>query len=449
MASILCTGSILAARGLRPSLSATLRGLQSAGSRRYTTPSMDPNRPLPLAGIKVLELGQLVAGPFATALLGYFGAEIIKVEPPGGDAIRGWRKLDEKGTSLWWRSLARNKKSVCLDLNMEEARSVVRDLSAKCDVLVENFRPGKMEEWGLGPDDLKALNPGLIYTRISGYGQTGPYASRAGYASVCEAVGGFRFINGFPDRPPVRPNMSLGDSLAGLHAAFGITIALLGRIRQSGGQQQAAGGQVVDVAIYEAMYNMLESIVPEYDYAGMVRQPSGSTLTGIVPSNTYRCSDKHIVIGGNGDSIYKRLMKAAGREDLANDPRLANNAGRVKHQDEIDTAIGEWTARHTADEVLKVLEKVKVPAGKIYSVEDMFSDPQYQARGMFEEVDVDGKKLKIPGMCPRLEDTPGQTRWSGPTAVGGNTEEILRDMLGYTEQRVQDLAGKKVVVLPA
>lgn len=394
----------------------------------------------PLAGVKVLELGQLLAGPFAGCMLGYFGAEVIKIEPPGeGDPIRGWRILDQ-GTSLWWRSLGRNKKSVTLNLHTDHGRQLARRLADHVDILIENFRPGTMEKWGLGPEDLKATNPGLIYARISGYGQTGPYASRPGYASVCEGIGGFRYLNGFPDGPPVRPNLSMGDTLAGLHAVIGILLAYIQRNKPASGQ-----GQVVDVAIYEAVFNLLEAVVPEYDGAGVIRQPSGSTLTGIVPTNTYLCQDnKYVIIGGNGDSIFKRLMCAAGRADMADDPRLASNAGRVQHEAEIDAAISAWTSSLHAETVLQRLEEAAVPAGPIYSVADMMRDPHFQARGLFQRVEVDGKPLTIPAMAPRLSTTPGGTEWPGES-VGTHTQEILGGLLGLSQAELAELQRQGVV----
>ena len=296
--------------------------------------------PKPLDGIRVIEVGQLLAGPFAGCLLAYFGAEVIKIEPPGGDPIRGWREVKD-GTSLWWRSLARNKKCITLDLKAEAGCDIARRLIDGADVLIENFRPGVMEKWGLGPEVFKASNPGLVYTRISGYGQDGPYAKKPGFASVCEGISGFRHLNGHPGEAPVRPNLSLGDSIAGLHAAFGVVLALLGK-QNPGGD---GAGQVVDVALYESMFNLLEAVVPEFSGADLVREPSGTTVTGIVPTNTYRCQDgKYIVIGGNGDSIYQRLMSAAGRDDLGQDPRMADNAGRVQHEAEIDAALAAWCA---------------------------------------------------------------------------------------------------------
>ncbi|MDX1528307.1 MAG: CaiB/BaiF CoA-transferase family protein, partial [Gammaproteobacteria bacterium] len=318
--------------------------------------SAEGSTPRPLEGVRVVEMGQLIAGPFAGCVLAYFGAEVIKIEPPGsGDALRNWRVLKD-GTSLWWRSLGRNKKSLSVNLRSDQGREIVRRLAAQSDVLIENFRPGTLEKWGLDPEALKADNPKLIVARISGYGQTGPYSERPGFASVCEGFGGFRYINGFPGQPPVRPNLSLGDTLAGLHAVIGVLLSLHHR------EQQGAGrGQVVDVAIYESVYNMLEAVVPEFNGAGIVREPSGSTLTGIVPTNTYPCADgRYVIIGGNGDSIFRRLMTAAGRPEMASDPRLANNAGRVAHQQEVDEAIAAWTAGLESGEVLGILEQAEV-----------------------------------------------------------------------------------------
>ncbi len=379
--------------------------------------------PQPLTGIRVLELGQLLAGPFTGAMLGYFGAEVIKIEPPGGDPIRRWRKL-RGDTSLWWYSLARNKQSVCVDLRQDEGRALVRELVPHCDVLIENFRPGVMEDWGLGPEALKAIRPELIYSRISGYGQTGPLANKPGFASVCEGFSGFRYLNGFPGEAPVRPNLSIGDSIASLHAVIGILLALTGRLRGAG------QGQVVDVALYESMFNLLEAVVPEYSGAGEIRQPSGTTVTGIVPTNTYRCGDdKFVVIGGNGDSIFRRLMQAIGRDDYADDPAMADNAGRVIHEARIDAAIADWCGRRDAAAVIATLEEARVPVGPIYNVADMMKDPQYQARGLFEEVEIDGESLSLPALLPRLADTPGATRWPGPP-LGAHTDAVLRELLG-------------------
>jgi len=384
-------------------------------------------------GFRVLEVGQLLAGPFVGSMLGYYGAEVIKVEAPGdGDPIRKWRELDENGTSYWWRSLGRNKKCITANLRTDEGRDIVRRLAEKSDVIVENFRPGTMEKWGLGPDDFQESNPGLIYARISGYGQTGPYASRPGFASVCEGVGGFRYVNGFPDGPPVRPNLSIGDTLAGLHCAFGIVMACVHRMKDPEGH-----GQVIDTALYEAVFNLLEGVVPEYDGAGVIREPSGSTLTGIVPTNTYRCTDgKYIIIGANGDSIFKRLAEKMGRPDIAADPRYADNAGRVRHEKELDDAIGAWTESMDSETALTKLEEARVPSGPIYNVADMLADEHFQARGLFEEVSINGKPLKIPAMVPKLSKTPGRTDWPGPE-VGAYNQEILGSLLGLSEDEMK------------
>jgi crotonobetainyl-CoA:carnitine CoA-transferase CaiB-like acyl-CoA transferase len=400
----------------------------------------DKSNARPLDGIRVIEVGQLLAGPFTGSMLGYFGAEIIKIETPGeGDAIRSWRILKD-GTSLWWHSLARNKKSVTANLRTDEGRDIVRQLAAKADVIVENFRPGTMEKWGLGPSDLWQLNPGLIYSRISGYGQDGPYASKPGFASVCEGFGGFRYVNGFPDEAPVRPNLSIGDTLAGIHSVIGILLSVIQRSKDPNGR-----GQVIDTAIYEAVFNLMEGVVPEYSGAGVVREPSGSTLTGIVPTNTYRCKDgKFVIIGGNGDSIFKRLCHAMGRDDLGEDPRLADNAGRVEHEKELDEAIGAWTSTLTSDELLSALDEARVPGGPIYSVVDMLNDPHYNARGLFEEVEVGGDTLKIPAMIPRLSETPGRTDWPGPE-VGAHNAEILGEVLGMSDDEIAALTEKGII----
>lgn len=392
------------------------------------------SRTRPLDGIRVVEVGQLLAGPFAGTLLGYFGAEVIKVEPPvTGDPIRTWRMVDEDGTSFWWRSLARNKKSVTANLRTDAGREVVKRLMNTADVVIENFKPGTMEKWGLGPGVFEASNPGLVYARISGYGQTGPYAKKPGFASVTEGFSGFRHLNGFPGEAPVRPNLSTGDTVAGLHAALGILLALLER-------RQADAGQVVDIALYESMFNLMEGVVPEYSGTGEVRGASGTTITGIVPTNTYPCSDgKYVVIGGNGDSIFVRLMTAMGRQDLAEDPALADNAGRVTQQDMLDQAIAGWTASLTAAEVIAKLEAADVPVGLIYDVADMMADPQYQARGMFEEVNVGDRQLTIPAILPRLERTPGFTDWPGPE-VAEHRDQVLKE-IGYSDAEIADLAG--------
>ncbi|HJP38677.1 MAG TPA: CaiB/BaiF CoA-transferase family protein [Gammaproteobacteria bacterium] len=382
----------------------------------------------PLDGFRIIEVGQLLAGPFVGCILGYFGAEVIKIESPGdGDPIRKWRVLDDSGTSWWWHSLGRNKKCVTANLRSEQGQAIVRQLIEKADAVVENFRPGRMEKWDLGPDAFKTSNPGLIYARISGYGQDGPYASKPGFASVCEGVGGLRYVNGFPDGPPVRPNLSLGDTLAGLHTALGIVMALVQRLKDPDGS-----GQIIDTALFESVFNMLEGVVPEFDGAGIVREPSGSTLTGIVPTNTYRCTDgKFIIIGANGDSIFKRLCDKMGRPEMGTDPRFANNAGRVEHEAEIDAAITQWTCSLDSATALTLLEEAHVPSGPIYNVADMLADEHFNARGLFEEVEVNGKPLKIPGMAPKFSRTPGRTDWPGP-AVGAFNDEILGGLLGIS-----------------
>ncbi len=392
----------------------------------------------PLAGYRVIELGQLLAGPFAGCMLGYFGAEVIKVEPPnGGDPIRRWREM-RGDTSLWWRSLARNKKSVTVDLKTEKGIELVRGLIEQADVVIENFRPGVVEKWGIGPEAFRQSNPGLVYARISGYGQNGPYASKPGFASVCEGMSGFRYVNGHPGEAPVRPNLSIGDTISGIHAALGIAMALLEK-RSSG------EGQVVDVALVESMFNLMEAVVPEYDGAGVVREPSGSTVTGIVPTNTYRCGDgKYIVIGGNGDSIFQRLMVAAGFPEMAEDPRLASNPGRVEHEAEIDAALTSWCAEHPSSDLLERLDEARVPAGPIYNVEDMLADEHFNARGLFEEVEIDGKPLKIPAIVPRLSRTPGGTRWPG-CELGRDNEAVFGELLGLDAEQQAELREQGVI----
>ncbi|MDG1306759.1 MAG: CoA transferase [Porticoccaceae bacterium] len=393
----------------------------------------------PLEGMKILELGQILAGAFTTTMLGYFGAEVIKVEPPGeGDPIRNWRTVKD-GTSLWWWSLARNKQSITINLKLREGQQLVRQLCEQCDVLIENFRPGQMEKWGLGPAEIKQINPSLIYTRISGYGQTGPYSSYPGFASVCEGFGGFRYVNGEPGEIPVRPNLSLGDTLAGLHAALGVCMAYIRCLQQGQGK-----GQVVDVSIFESVFNMLEAVVPEYSGVGKVREPSGSTIKGIVPSNTYRCEDeKLIIIGANTKGMFERLMRLVGRDDFADDPRLATNSGRVTHEEAIDKAIADWAATVPLKDALAMLQEQAVAAGPILNVEDMFADPHYQARGAFEEVSVNGEILHIPSIAPRLEETPGRTDRPGPQ-LGEHTDQIFKALLGLDDKalaRLRDLGA--------
>lgn len=397
------------------------------------------NSSRPLDGIRVIEVGQLLAGPFAGCILAYFGAEVIKIEPPEGDPIRGWRIL-ENGTSHWWRSIGRNKKSITLDLKKSEAQQIAKDLINKADVVIENFRPGVMESWSLGPENFKESNPGIIYARISGYGQTGPYANKPGFASVCEGISGFRYVNGFPDQAPVRPNLSIGDTISGIHAALGIALALLQR-----NKNDQHKGQVVDVALYESMFNLMEAVVPEFSGAGAIRQPSGTTVTGIVPTNTYRCKNgKYVVIGGNGDSIFQRLMQTAGHPEMANDPRMANNAGRVIHEQEIDNALAAWCMSKNSDEILELLDKAKVPAGPIYNVQDMFADPHFNARGMFEQVEINGKPLQIPAILPKLSETPGKTDWPGGE-IGSHTEDVLKSILSFSDEEIASLRDGKVI----
>ena len=392
----------------------------------------------PLAGIRVLELGSLIAGPFASRMLGEFGAEVIKVETPGsGDPIRKWRVLHE-GNSLWWAVQARNKKSITLNLKTEEGLAVLRKLIESADMLVENFRPGQLEKWGLSPEQLQAMNPGLIVVRLSGYGQTGPYKDRPGFGAIAESIGGMRFLSGDTDRPPVRVGISIGDSLAGLHAVIGALMALQHR-------HKTGKGQVVDVALYESVFNMMESLLPEYDFAGVVRKRSGASLPGIVPSNTYTCGcGGFIVIGGNGDAIFKRLMIAIGRSDFAENPDMASNDGRVRHTELIDDTIAQWCKERSIDEALEVLEKADVPVSKIYSIEDIVHDPQFAARGMIEEHAFgEDRTLKVPGIVPKLSDTPGQTRWLGPK-LGEHNAQVLAG-LGYSAEEIQQMKDGGVI----
>jgi len=393
----------------------------------------------PLAGLRVIELGQLLAGPFAGCMLGYFGAEVIKIEPPGGDPIRTWREVKD-GTSLWWRSLARNKKCISLDLKSEQGRELVKALLLSADIVIENFRPGVLEGWGLDPQSLRRENPRLIYARVSGYGQTGPYSEKPGFASTCEAISGFRYVNGFPDEAPVRPNLSTGDSVSGLHAVIGILMAL--RARDQAGENTQ--GQVVDVALYESMFNLLEAVVPEFDGAGIVRQPSGTTVTGIVPTNTYRCADgKYLVIGGNGDSIFARLMEAVGRKDMAASDLYKSNADRVANEAEIDRVLNHWCQSRDLSEAMAVLEAHRVPCGPVYNAADMMQDKHFKYRELFEQVEINGESLKIPAMLPKLMDTPGGTEWPGPE-LGSHTDEILQG-LGLEKSRIDELKKNGVV----
>lgn len=400
----------------------------------------------PLCGLKVLELGQLIAGPFAAKTLADFGAEVIKIEAPGaGDALRGWRVLDADGTSLWWQVIARGKQSLTLDLKSADGQAIVRQLASQADVLIENFRPGAMEGWGLGPDALLALNPSLVMLRISGYGQTGPYRDRLGFGVVAEAMGGLRHLTGEPGRVPVRVGVSIGDTLAGLHGVIGILLALQHRRSSQTPALPKGQGQVVDVALYEAVFNCMESLLPEYSANGLIRQPAGSSLPGIAPTNAYLCADGgYALIAGNGDSIYQRLMRAIGRADLADEAALAGNNGRVQHVARIDAAIGEYTALHSVDSVLAQLQAAQVPAGRIYSIADIAADPHYAARDMLEPLALaNGQVLAVPGIVPKLSVTPGAHHRAAPK-LGQHTESVL-DGLGLTPGQIAGLRERGVL----
>ena len=392
----------------------------------------------PLQGIKVIELGQLIAGPFAAKTLADFGAEVIKIESPGaGDPLRRWR-LMKGDTSIWWQVQSRNKQSVALDLRHAAGQDIVRKLVADADVLIENFRPGAMEGWGLGPDDLHAINPKLVMLRISGYGQTGPYRDKPGFGVVAEAMSGLRHLTAEPGRVPVRVGVSIGDTLASLHGVIGILMALIER-------QRSGQGQVIDVALYEAVFNCMESLLPEYSAFGAVREAAGSALPGIAPTNAYRCADgQYALVAGNGDSIFKRLMVAIGRDDLANDPALSDNAGRVKRVAELDAAIGEWTAQRGVDDVMAALDAASVPGGKIYNVADIANDPHYQARGMIQRITMDdGDEVDVPGIVPKLSRTPGSHRRNAPQ-LGQDTLAVMRD-IGLSREQIDALIEQGVI----
>ena len=394
--------------------------------------------PSALSGLKVLELGQLIAGPFAAKTLADFGAEVIKVEAPdSGDPLRKWRMLKD-GTSVWWQVQSRNKRSLALDLRKPEGQNIVRQLALEADVLIENFRPGAMESWGLAPDDLIAQNSKLIVLRISGYGQTGPYRNRPGFGVIGEAMGGLRHLTAEPGRVPVRVGVSIGDTLSALHGVIGILLAL--QHRHASGK-----GQVIDVALYESVFNCMESLLPEYSAFGAVRGPAGSALPGIAPTNAYRCKEgAYALIAGNGDSIFKRLMTLIGRADLANDPMLSDNTGRVARVEEIDQAIEAWTLQKSVDEVLEALESASVPAGKIYNIADIAADPHYAARGMLQQITLaDGSTLKVPGVVPKLSLTPGQHRRNAPD-LGQDTDEILKEM-GLNAEQIHRLKAAGIV----
>jgi len=398
---------------------------------------MSATKTPPLKGIKVIELGTLISAPFCSRILAEFGAEVIKIESPdGGDQLRQWRKMYE-GTSLWWYVQSRNKKSLTLNLRLAEGQEIVRKLAQEADIVIENFRPGALEKWNIGWEQLSAINPRLIMVRLSGYGQTGPDRDKPGFGVIGESMGGLRYVTGYADRPPVRLGVSIGDSIAALYGVIGAMMAL--QHRHASGR-----GQMVDVALYEAVFSMMESLVPEFDVLGFVRERAGNALPGIVPSNTYPTQDgKFVIIGANNDAIFKRLMNAMGRSDLADDVQLATNAGRVPRTAEIDAAIGAWTAAHDLDVVLKALDGVDVPAAKVYDVADIVSDAQYLARDMIEQHQLpDGKPVKLPGIVPKLSDTPGATEWIGPK-LGEHTGEILRG-LGYDTAAQQALKARGV-----
>jgi formyl-CoA transferase len=393
---------------------------------------------LALAGVKVLELGQLIAGPFAGKMLADFGADVIKVEPPGaGDPLRKWRML-RHGTSVWWQVQSRNKRSVAIDLRDPEGQALCRQLAAEADVLIENFKPGTLEGWGLSPTELARDNPGLVVLRISGYGQDGPYADRPGFGVIAEAMGGLRHLSGEPGRLPVRVGVSIGDTLAALHGVIGVLLALHHR-RTGGGR-----GQVIDIGLYEAVFNCMESLLPEYSAFGAVREPAGSALPGIAPSNAYVCTDGAVLIGGNGDSIFRRLMDLIGRPDLRDDPGLAANDGRARRAGELDAAIGEWTSHRPMEEVLEGLNRARVPAGRVYTARDIAEDPHYRARGMIQRIVAsDGEPLDVPGVVPRLSDTPGSLRSAAPR-LGEHTLQVLREA-GVSEASIARLRERGVI----
>lgn len=393
-----------------------------------------------LTGLRVLEMGQLIAGPSAGRLFAEFGAEVIKVESPkGGDPIRKWRVV-ENGTSLWWYVQARNKKSITIDLRKAEGQEIIRGLAQEVDIIIENFRPGTLEKWGIGYEQLKELNPRLIMVRISGYGQDGPYKNKPGFGSIGEAMGGLRYLTGYPDRPPTRVGISIGDSISSLYAVIGAMMAVYHRDNGSG------QGQCVDVALYESIFSFMESMLPEFDRAGVIRERTGSTLPGITPSSTYVCKDgKYVVIGANGDGIFKRLMVTIGLPEYANEPRFENNATRSEHADHLDECIENWTKTLSLGEVLKMLDESGVPAGSIYSIEDIVNDPHYQARGMIREVEVDGiGKLKVPGIVPKLSETPGDIDWVGPR-LGQHNEEVLKDTLNLSNEDIEALIDQGII----
>ncbi|MFO1397152.1 MAG: CaiB/BaiF CoA-transferase family protein [Burkholderiales bacterium] len=407
-----------------------------------STAPVDPAPPAnparPLAGLRVLEMGALIAGPFCAKILAEFGADVVKIEPPGhGDPLRKWRYVKD-GTSVWWHVQSRNKRSLTVDLRTPDGQAIARALAARADIVVENFRPGTLEGWGMGYDVLAQTNPGLVLVRISGYGQTGPYSERPGFGVIGEAMGGLRHVTGTPDRPPARAGISIGDTLAALYGVIGAMMALEQRRR-------TGVGQVVDVALYEAVFSVMESLLPEFDAFGAVRERTGSILPGIAPTSAYRCADgSYVLIAGNGDSIFRRLALAMGREDLASDPALAHNDGRAARQTWLDEQIEAWTITRAPDEVLTAMAKADVPASKIYTIRDIVADAQYQAREMIREVrTADGGTLKVPGVVPKLSRTPGGFEGGGPR-LGEHTDAVLRE-LGYDEAKIAELRARKIV----
>ena len=399
---------------------------------------MNPPAPMALAGVRVVEMGQLIAGPFAGKTLGEFGADVVKIEPPGaGDPLRNWR-LIQHGTSVWWQVQSRNKRSVAIDLRQAEGQQLARQLIAEADVLVENFRPGTLEGWGMSPAELHALNQGLVILRISGYGQTGPYRDLPGFGVIGEAMGGLRHLTAEPGRVPVRVGVSIGDTLAALHGVIGVMMALYHR------QVHGGAGQVIDVALHEAVFNVMESLIPEYSAFGAVREAAGSALPGIAPSNAYPCQDGWVLVAGNGDSIFKRLMATIGRDDLGQAPDLADNAGRVARVAEIDAAIGAWTQPRTVQQVMDALATARVPAGKVYTAKDIAEDPHYRARDMIlQQRTRDGDTLEVPGIVPKLSATPGTVRSNAPH-VGDDTDAVLREM-GLSAEQIATLRGRGIV----
>ena len=399
---------------------------------------MNPPAPMALAGVRVVEMGQLIAGPFAGKTLGEFGADVVKIEPPGaGDPLRNWR-LIQHGTSVWWQVQSRNKRSVAIDLRQAEGQQLARQLIAEADVLVENFRPGTLEGWGMSPAELHALNPGLVILRISGYGQTGPYRDLPGFGVIGEAMGGLRHLTAEPGRVPVRVGVSIGDTLAALHGVIGVMMALYHR------QVHGGAGQVIDVALHEAVFNVMESLIPEYSAFGAVREAAGSALPGIAPSNAYPCQDGWVLVAGNGDSIFKRLMATIGRDDLGQAPDLADNAGRVARVAEIDAAIGAWTQPRTVQQVMDALATARVPAGKVYTAKDIAEDPHYRARDMIlQQPTRDGDTVEVPGIVPKLSATPGTVRSNAPH-VGDDTDAVLREM-GLSAEQIATLRGRGIV----